>query len=1441
MRGAARNSAKQHAEWLSLVEVSGPFLTLNVLNQSLTVGLDAHEADIYRSVKEAYEEWEESDSRSIHNAWIRFLLTSVLGYPDELIVESQSIPQAATAELELVGQRIRPDLAILDPDRDQRVLIPILTYPRTQKLDSPITGESWAASPHTRMQLLLQNIGLQAGFVTNGAQWSLVHVRKGEPTGFAIWQTILLTEEKVLLQAFIGILGAGRTIGAPADQTLFALLNSSAEDQEEVTKELGRQVRMAVEVFVNALDRLDQDSGRELLAEESPQTVYNAALMVMMRLIFLLCAEERDLMDSRALYVQHYSVSSLVEQIREDSRGDEQVLEHRHDAWRRLLATFRLVFGGCSHQDLNLPAYGGSLFDPSHYPFLEEASIDNRVTLHLLDALEFLEIRVPGGGRERRRLSFRALGVEQIGHVYEGLLDHTAKRAGEPVVSLRGKEAEHVTLSVAVLEEHIGDLPELFEQAKIKTAGNVRRLLESPVEPLAESKLRAACGRDDELFRRIRPFLNLIREDSLEHLQIYPVGSLFVVEGTARKSSGTYYTPVTLTEQVVRYALEPQVYVGPAEGLPPTEWKLKSAKEIVDLKVCDMAMGSGAFLVQACRYLSERLVEAWQIVKDTLDRPVGFSPEGHYFTHQLSTDRNTAGGRTLIHTPHGNIAVADPSQELISDDPEERLSQARRIIADRCLYGVDINPMAVEMAKLSLWLTTMRRDRPFSFLDHALRLGDSLLGVTDRQLEAFNMNPDGQYGGLLLPWVGEAVGVTRRYRDQLARIPSHDPLSIERKQHLLDESQIAIQRVRSAGDLLLSETLTGRSGTWDDKALERLEQTLDMLTPSAPGAYMESMTLHSLGVRTEGVRAFHWQIEFPDVFASGGFDAIVGNPPFLGGQKITGALGTEYRDFLVSHIAGGKRGSADLCAYFFLRAATLLKSGGTFGLLATNTISQGDTREVGLDQIVSQANVIYRAEKSSKWPGKANLEIAKVWVHRGAWEGVAVLEGDSVQRITPFLDDGSASGKPHRLKANEGLSFQGSIVLGMGFVLDPEEARELIDRDVRNKDVLFPYLNGEDLNSRSDQSPSRWVISFFDWPLGRVGQRLPHSDETVVAVIRASDLKRFEEIPCDETSRWCPDAAEPIPRALAHQREKWLRLGLVPRDYPGPVAADYPDCLELVEKLVRPERAKLASGDVTARDRAARWWRFGRRSGALYQALEPLDRCLVRARVSQYHSFSWIPKGIIASEATVVIASDRDAVFAVVQSSFHQAFTELNASSMRTDTRYTPSDCFEPFPLPILSAAIDKAGAAFEESRRNACIALGEGLTDVAKRMHDPNCELACIRSLQQRFVAMDFAVRDAYEWLDISLEHGHYGNGRDRRFTISPAARQELLRRLLRLNHERYTAEVAAGLHDKGKSPKAVKHRGMVVAEPRASYDQFGGPRGNLFDEQPTLGEAMT
>ena len=265
------------------------------------------------------------------------------------------------------------------------------------------------------------------------------------------------------------------------------------------------------------------------------------------------------------------------------------------------------------------------------------------------------------------------------------------------------------------------------------------------------------------------------------------------------------------------------------------------------------------------------------------------------------------------------------------------------------------------------------------------------------------------------------------------------------------------------GDLLMGVALAsaGKKASAFDDLMEELAIPLgEALDPSAPPeqhasrlAALREMAGTMLGVAKRPDRMpFHWALEFPEV---DGFDAVLSNPPFQGGQKITGVLGTDYRNYLVRHLANGKRGSADLCAYFFLRAARRLKDGGGLAMLATNTIAQGDTREVGLEQLIADGHTIPRAVASRKWPGSANLEVAHVWVRRGAWAGEHILDDAPATGITPFLTvPGAVSGTPYRLAANADKSFQGSIVLGMGFVLTPEEAQALISRNPKNRPVL---------------------------------------------------------------------------------------------------------------------------------------------------------------------------------------------------------------------------------------------------------------------------------------------------------------------------------------------------------------------------------------------------
>lgn len=1063
---------RHHNDWLRLVPNSGPFLSLPVLALTFPQGLNAHDAEHARRLRQAFGEWDDDQLGQwpdpvVHRAWVRFVLGETLGF-EELLAEGQEIPQSLRSEEAQYGETLRPEWIVTDP-ATKRVRLLVQFYPRSQPLTKPVATSRWKTSPDGRMEQLLRDTNIRLGLVTNGLDWMLVNAVKNEPAGYANWRADLWLEEPVTLRAFRSLLSADRFFSVPDAETLDlkdGLFDQSQKDQQEVTDQLGYQVRKAVEVVIQALDKADQDHGRKLLAYVDEKALYESALTVMMRLVFLFCAEERELLLlGDELYDKNYAVSTLREQLRltADEFGEE-ILGLRYDAWTRLLTTFRAVYAGAKHDRLKLPAYGGSLFDPDRFPFLEGRStgtswrttpatplpVGNRTVLHLLEALQVLQTKV-GKTVEARSLSFRALDIEQIGHVYEGLLDHTAVRATEPTLGLAGTRDQEPEIALAELEKVAAkgekELLKFLKDATGRSESALKKALAAELDDQLASRFRTAC-QDSALWERVKPYAGLVRVDTVGYPVVITPGSVFVTAGSDRRSTGTHYTPKTLTEPVVRFTLEPMVFDGPNDKDWIGPWKLKSARELLGLKVCDIACGSGAFLVEACRYLATRLQEAWQ-----------------------ELERQQPGQVRL--TPEGLPSEGAVTEELIPADPDEREAYARRLVAQRCIYGVDKNPLAVEIAKLSLWLLTLAKDKPFEFLDHAIRHGDSLVGIHDLdQLRNLTLSGKREENGLFPEGLDDAVNQAIALRNKLEARHATSIEAVQEQERYFHEASALTDRLKLVADVLIARAFDGGSRELPVAVQQFQDEMYDDLATVARSA-------------NKGRTPFHWPLEFPEVFITkGGFDACIGNPPFMGGQKITGFLGTLYREYLVHHLARGKRGSADLCAYFFLRAALLVRPGAGFGLIASNTIAQGDTREVAFDILLAANFIVNRAKSSQPWPGFASLEISIVWVRRGGWNGLYVLDEKPAEGITAYLTPpNTVTGDPHRLKANEGKSFQGSNVLGMGFVLTPEEAQALIAKEAHSKDVLFPYLNGEDLNSRADQSPSRWVINFFDWPI----------------------------------------------------------------------------------------------------------------------------------------------------------------------------------------------------------------------------------------------------------------------------------------------------------------------------------------------------------------------
>lgn len=1331
-----------HDDWLSLIEISGPFLAVPVLKEAFPQGLEELDATKRKRLRQAYEEWrealelEDAQFAELHVAWIDEVLSRGLELDEDgkgdVLKRADWCAANLPATLTEHSVTLSPDFAVIDEQRASKPLLLIQTYAQDVDLDATLKQDGWAATPADRMVQVCRSLGCRLGLVTNGERWMLVDAPLGAVTTFASWYARIWSQEPITLQAFVHLLGIRRFFVDESEQ-LPALFDRSLKFQDEVTDALGEQVRRAVEVLIQTLDKADQDRNRELLHDVKEPELYEAALTVMMRLVFLLSAEERGLLlmgDER--YEANYALSTLRMQLRKES---EEILERRWDAWSRLLAIFRAVFGGIEHENLRLPALGGSLFDPDRFPFLEGRAkgsnwrsdaakplpIDNRTVLLLLEAIQQFQ---------GRTLSYRALDVEQIGYVYEGLLERTVKRTDEVTLELDAtKSAKTPWVKLAELDSARLDgaarLAELLQDRSGSSASRVRNDLAKAVDDTLADRLLTACQGDTKLRDRVKPYAHLLRTDPWGYPLVYPAGAFIVTTGSDRRETGTHYTPKSLTEAIVAETLTPVAYVGPAEGTPREQWVLKSPAEILDLKICDPAMGSGAFLVQACRWLSDRLVEAWSQVE--------------------------ASGRTV--SVDGEVLKTGVAKEPLPRDSEARTVIARRLIAERCLYGVDLNPLAVELAKLSIWLVTLAKGRPFGFLDHNLRCGNSLLGIHRLdQLTQLSINPTGQgqrrlFGQNIEGAVREAIELRSRLRE----IPIRDIRDVEAMAHLDADARSRLEVPECIADAFIGDLfVSGGNGA-------ELENTLASLTIQAGQAIdgdrdvLCSMRRRSvaalwtdLAIDKPPHHPFHWPLEFPEVFAHarGGFDGIVGNPPFLGGQRITGVAGTAFRDWLVAHIAGGRRGSADLVAYFFLRAWSLLREGGGFGLLAVNTIAEGDTRQVGLEAMVGVGALIHAAYPNEPWPGKAAVVTSRVHIHKGEWRGERSLLGRPAPFISAFLSD-HEEWSPKRLKANAGIAYQGSIVLGMGFVLLPDEAREMLDADPKNADVIFPYINGEDLNSEPEQRPSRWVINFWDWPAERAREyELPwrRLEETVKAERQTNNRKVYREY-------WW-QSAEKRP-ALYH---------------------------------------------------AIGWGnRFEKHPSEWDSTLSKQEFVLVCSEVTKHLSFAKIPNNYVMS-ANLDVFKDVELV-TICQSSLHEIWARQHSARLETRLKYSPGNAFETFPLPRWSDSMREIGQRYQVARGRLMLEYQLGLTKLYNRFHtDTDCDprMKDLRALQRE---MDTAVSCAFGWDDFDLEHGfhkvpHLPENDRVRFTISEAARVKVLRRLSELNQQRYEEEVADGLH---------------------------------------------
>ncbi|MEV7124033.1 Eco57I restriction-modification methylase domain-containing protein [Kitasatospora griseola] len=1333
-RKHAPTAADLHRAWLELVDTEGPFLAVPALERVYPQGIpqpDNRALDAIKDAKPAFEKaWENWDKkpgdeaaldlyRDARDSWVELVLRQGLRWGN-----AYTTPGPADAEVYSPDYTVTvcADGALMHGDTTGALVM--VTDP-VDSMRDPL-ADGWSASPVDRMEELLRAADVPIGVVTDGRWWGIVSARPQTMAASGIVDAQDWIQEPQTRNAFIELLQRRRLLGGKPQDRLTELFGESVTAAEKITEALGTQVRRAVELVVQALSESALETRRRGEDDPLPEQrseVYEAAVTVLMRVVFLLFAEERGLLPESRLFATGYGISEELDLLdaREKEEG-EQALDATFLTWHRLLATSQALYKGSSFEDLRMPEYGGSLFDPARFPFLTARdardtlaiTVSDRVMLEVLRAVQIAQL--PGGAR---RISFRDIDVEQIGYIYEGLLGYSCELVDEVIVGLTGSAGSEPEIPLAVLEQ-------LAESKSTETAlADAILAWVKQHQPAAKASSKAALTKalkagdtlddtetalrdvtdDPELRERLRPFLGLIRRDLRNRPIVVEPGGVLLVETPSRASAGAHYTPRSLAEEVVRYALEPLVYSpGPHQTADRDAWELIDSDQILDLRVADIACGSGAFLVAAARYLADRLVEAWRRQRE------------HYGT------------------PH-----------------ETRVHAIRTVVAT-CLYGADINGMAVEMCKLSLWLVSLDPKLPFSFVDDKVLHGNALLGLTDaRQLRDLHIDPkaaSGQLSGLSLN-VDDILEQARRLRGKLAsEVDERDPQrTASAKRRQWKRYQELTSQLADVADGVVAAGLQwgGKPGKQLKAAYEDLRIAAEKAHPIGDGTPDRAMLD---GIKAAGLtptvttdyerwKPLHWILAVPDVMERGGFDAVIGNPPFLGGKKLTGAMGTNVRDWFVNVLAGGTKGSADLVAYFFLRAYGLLSRRGGLGLIATNTVAQGDTRQVGLDQLVARGFTITRAIQSRSWPAaSANLEYAAVW-------GTQIGVGPEIPRIVAEDDDyieaktisallepgGRVDGNPFRLPENAGVAFIGCYVLGMGFVLESEEAESWIEANERNGEVLFPYLNGEDLNSRPDSSASRWVIDFNN-----------------------------------RTELQAESYGLPYGRVLG---------------------------------AVKPERQKV--NRKVLRDR---WWQYADKRPAMRRAIADLDEVLVITLVSRTVMPMRVSTGTVFSHALGVFATDSLADQAVLSSSLHQAWAIKYGSGMRNDPRYTPSDVFDTFPGPYSSNGLDSVGRTLDAERREIMLRRNLGLTKLYNLVNDPAVSDSAdpdVARLREIHVELDRAVMAAYGWDDVPLDHGFHTYRQMQRWTVSPAARVEILDRLLEENHRRAAAQggVVSGASD--------------------------------------------
>lgn len=1311
-------------EWLDHVRPTGLVLSPTVIKERTLVPERQTQAD----TAQVADRLAEDDGPALADPWS--FVETVLGWNARYVAGAPggpTLPDDLTVAVPEHDTVLEPDWAVKGFDADAPWQLLVRLEPPGVDPDKHGEAKGWEATPHQRFERLLRETGVLVGVMITGHELRLVYAPRGETSGWIAFplRSMATVAGRPMLAGLKLVLGAFRLFNAPADQRLRFLLRESRDAQAAVSTALAEQVLGALHELMRGFHAAEPDSIGEL-ARRDPHHLYEGLLTVLMRLVFVLYAEDRDLIPSRTdavarkLYDDGYSVRGLYAGLSEDATLNSDTMDERYGGWGRLLALFRLIHKG--HASGFIIGRHGKLFDPDVFPFLEGrtgatdtprvAKLTDGCLLRVLEGL--MTVREPKT-KVRQRLSYRTLDVEQIGSVYETVMGFTVQVAPGRVLAIRAGKNNRTPVFADL--DHLARLKPADRPKYLKDVCNRGTI------PGGVDKAVKAAGDADALAAALEA---IVDERGAPAKAALGAGTPILQPTEERRRTGSHYTPRALTEPIVRHALRPTLQCLGDEARP---------EAILDLKVCDPAMGSGAFLVETCRQLAERLTRAW------------------------------------ARWPESRPAMpADEDEEL----------HARRLIAQRCLYGVDRNPMAADLGRLSLWLATLARDHEFTFLDHAIKCGDSLVGLTTGQIAATHWDatkPPTFVGKLVSEHLREAKQGRAGIREQAEWATEAE---LRTQLNAVDAKLIV---ARLIGNGIVAAFFSAHKPRKRIERLVEFQKAVQSRLGSSQWADAVTPMTASLSGGEHPVVPFHWPVEFPEVFdrKNPGFDAVIGNPPFAGKNTIINGNAEHYLDWLKT-LHEGAHGNADLVAHFFRRAFHLLRQGGCLGLIATNTIRQGDTRATGLRPIRKAGGTIINAQRRIKWPGEAAVVISAVHVHKGPIAGPYVLDDREVPRISAFLFHDGGDHDPARLATNAGRSFIGSYVLGMGFTFDDTdrkgvaspltEMERLIEKAPKNAERIFPYIGGEEVNDSPTHAHHRFVVNFEDFPLERA----------------------------DLGARW--EGAE------EQKQRAWLREGTVPIDYPEPVAADWPELLAIVRERVKPQR------DDDKREAYRRyWWRYAERRGALIEAIAPLDRVLALSRVGEKMGLAFMDPNAVFAESLVIFALPTYAAFAALQSRVHEVWARFFASSMKDDLRYTPSDCFETFPFPPgfpTDPALEAAGEAYYRFRADLLVARDKGLTKTYNLFHDRLTRDDDIRRLRDLHADMDRAVLQSYGWDDIAerAEAIFLDETKEDEFAYQGRLfwpsdiRDEVLARLLALNAERHAEEVHAGLAPADAAP---------------------------------------